>query len=635
MSLPGRILQSALLVALVVASAQAIAQAPAKPAAERPKRILVLYDENKDDLPGLSRTDRSLRDAFRSGLGKVEIHSEALGLSRSGPGHEARTVEFLRSKYQGPAPDLIVAVMETPLDFLLRHQDRLFPGIPIVFGSIDASAIKRKALPAHVTGVLIKRAYGPTLEVVLRLQPDTRKVVVVGGASPFDRYLQEVARRDLQPFEGRVAIEYLFGVSMHDAMQRLAHLPPHSAILYLSILRDSAGHPFVPAEALASIAASSNTPVYVFNEQYVGLGAVGGNVYSFATQAGYIASLGVEVLRGESPANIPVREVGARVDMFDARQLARWKLDEARLPPGSVVVHREPSAWTVYRWYIVAAIALLILQAALIAGLVVARARQRKAEAEARRQRDDLAHILRITTLGELTSSLAHEIIQPLSSILNNAEAAQRFLDSGRPAAAKDVREALADIQASADHAAMVIDRLRKLLRKESLQPVAVDIEALARDVVNLLHAAMLIERIGIHLVFPKPLPPVSGDAVQLEQVLLNVLTNASDAIGAAGGGPRTITIRGYQASPGHVLVEVEDSGIGVQQAELDHIFEQFVSSKPKGLGMGLAISRSIISAHGGRIWATANAGRGITMHIELACTRETPEVSEKAVHAA
>ena len=628
MSLPGKMLLLAFLASLAtLGPAMAVAQAPAPAGAtEAPaaKRILVLHDENKDDLPGLGRTDRSLRDAFRAGLGRVEIHSESLGFTRAGPEHDARSADFLRSKYQRLAPDLVVAVMEAPLDFVLRHRQALFPGVPVVFASIDASTIKRKALPPDVTGVLLKRTYAPTLEVALRLQPETRNVVVVGGAAPFDRFLQDLVRRDLQPFEGRVAIEYLFGTSMEEALKRLAALPPNSVVLYVSVLRDGAGRRFVPADALASIAASANAPVYVFLDQYVGLGAVGGNVYSFATHGEHVASVGLQVLRGEPAANIPIRDVGAQADMFDARQLKRWKLDEARLPPGSQVLYREPSIWAQYRWYIAAAIALVSLQAALIGALVVARARRRRAEAEARRQRDDLAHVLRVTTLGEITSSLAHEIIQPLTAILTNADAAKRFLESGRPAAAKDVAEALADIHASADQAALVIDRLRRLFRKERVRHGAVDVKTLVEDVVHLLHAAMLVERIDIELAFDRPLPPVAGDAVQLEQVLLNVLTNASDAIGASRGGPRRITIRGRHDEPGRVVIEVADTGVGVEHADLDHIFEHFVSTKPKGLGMGLAISRSIINAHGGRIWATRNPDRGITMHIELLCMPET-----------
>jgi signal transduction histidine kinase len=150
-----------------------------------------------------------------------------------------------------------------------------------------------------------------------------------------------------------------------------------------------------------------------------------------------------------------------------------------------------------------------------------------------------------------------------------------------------------------------------------------VDVSVLVNEAVRLLKAAMLIERVDIRVSFGSVIPPVSGDPVQLEQVLLNVLLNACEAIAANRGGPRMITIRIDQQRRGHVKIEIVDTGVGADKGELEHMFEHFVSTKPKGLGMGLAISRSIIHAHGGSIWATANPELGLTVHIELPCARE------------
>jgi signal transduction histidine kinase len=271
---------------------------------------------------------------------------------------------------------------------------------------------------------------------------------------------------------------YLFDSSMDEVLARVAALPPRSIVLFVSMLKDAAGNRFVPAEALASIATKASAPTYVFLDQYVGLGAVGGNVYSYAEDASHVVALGARILRGEAPSSIPVLARSARIDVFDERQLRRWKLDESRLPAGSVVRNRQPSVWDTYRWYIVAAVALLLVQGTLIAGLLIARRRQRLAEAEARKQRDELAHVLRVTTLNELTTSLAHEINQPLAAILLNAQAAMRLLGTDRPTRAKDVEEALTDIVASADHASGVIGRLRALFRKESIEPRPVDVRS-------------------------------------------------------------------------------------------------------------------------------------------------------------
>ena len=590
------------------------------PVRAMPKHVLILYDEDKDNFPGLASIDRSVREALGARLrGAVEIHSESMGLSEfDRPGYDALVAGFYGGKYATKKPDLIVAVVEPSLDFLLRHADEIFPGVPIVFAGVDATAIAGKTLPPTVTGVLVKRTFSPTLEVALRMQPDTRHAFVVGGASKFDRYLQGLVRRDLQAFEGRVAVEYLFGLPMDKLLGRLSTLPANSVILYVTMFTDGDGRGVIPHEALSSLSAAANAPIYVFLDQFVGRGAVGGNVYSTGQQAAHVAALGAQILEGTPASALPIRNPVAQVDMFDARQLKRWKLDERRLPGASVIHFEEPSAWQLYRWYVIAAIAVLVTQALLIGGLLLARARQRRAEAEALRQRDDLAHVLRVNTLGELTTELAHELSQPLSAILLNSRAALRFLARGRPDDVKEADEALGDIVANAHHAASVVSRVRTLFRKERVDKMAVNVNTLVEHVVRLLHAAMLIERIDIRLAFADGLPTVFGDPVQLEQVLLNVVRNASDAIGAARDGPRVITIETRRSAPGRVAIDIADTGIGAPDADLEGIFEHFVSTKPKGLGMGLAISRSIITAHGGTIWATANPVRGLTMHIEL-----------------
>jgi signal transduction histidine kinase len=613
-------------------------------AAEARKHILVVYDEDQAAFPGLALLDRRLRDVFASGLGnRIDLYTESLGLSRfEWAGHDRVMADHYRRKYASKKLDLIIAVMGPSLDFLLAHGEALFPGVPIVFCGVDASRLEGKTLRPNVTGVLVKRAFAPTLEIALRLQPDTHNIFVIGGASRFDRQLQTLVRRDLQPFDGRVTITYLVGLPMDSLLQSVASLPPRSVILYTTLFTDGRGVGFVPHEALSSIAGAATVPVYVFLDQFVGRGAVGGNVYSLDAQGSQVAQLALEILRGAAPANLPVRELGAQVDMFDARALRRWGLDEHRLPPGSVVRHREPSIWALYRWYIVGAIAVVVSQSALITGLLLARVRRRRAEAEARRQQEELAHVLRVTTLNELTTSLAHEISQPLGAILSNAQAARRLL-AGEPADVKEVGEALTDIAADARRASLIIGRLRTLFRKAHVEPVAVDLNAVIEDVVKLLHSDMLGRRIDVRLALGEA-PPVLGDPVQLEQVMLNVVVNASEAIGAAEG-RREITIRTGQGQSGRLVVEVVDTGVGVKEGELERIFEHFVSTKPQGLGMGLAISRSIIKAHGGRIWATANPDRGLTVHVELpgrnqparsaAAARPRPSVDEVQAAAA
>jgi C4-dicarboxylate-specific signal transduction histidine kinase len=245
--------------------------------------------------------------------------------------------------------------------------------------------------------------------------------------------------------------------------------------------------------------------------------------------------------------------------------------------------------------------------------------RRRRAEEEAQRQRDDLAHALRVATLGELTASIAHEINQPLTAIVTNVSTMRRLsaIEQAKP---REFNDALIDIAEDARRATQTIDRLKALLRKGHTERVAVEINALIDDVLGLLRGDMRAKNIAVCFTVGEMLPSVLGDPIQLRQVILNVVVNAAEAIALAADGPREIRIDTSRPMPGLVAVAIRDSGVGVKESELERIFEHFVSTKPQGLGMGLAISRSIVEAHGGRIWATGNDARGLTLHVELPC---------------
>jgi len=271
-----------------------------------------------------------------------------------------------------------------------------------------------------------------------------------------------------------------------------------------------------------------------------------------------------------------------------------------------------------------------VTQGAFIAALLVNRARRRRAEDEARQQREELAHVLRVTTLGELTAALAHEINQPLTAIVTNANAALRLLRA-EPADMSSVAEALADIVGDGERAARVIQRLRTLLRRQPAPRHAVDVNAVVVDSITLLEADLVRSGILVHLVLADSRPRVVGDVVQLQQVILNLVMNACEAIASAKNGPGSITIATGEPRRGRLTIDVRDSGVGVAEPELERIFEHFVSSKPQGLGMGLAISRSIVHAHDGRIWATRNADRGLTLHVELPARTERADDAASA----
>lgn len=244
---------------------------------------------------------------------------------------------------------------------------------------------------------------------------------------------------------------------------------------------------------------------------------------------------------------------------------------------------------------------------------------------ELHRQRQDLAHLTRVSTMGQLASSLAHELNQPLTAILSNVQAAQRFMTAD-PIDLAELRDILNDIVQDDYRASEVIRRIRAVVKKGDLEMIPLDLAGVTRDVVALVHSDAIVRGTRVMLDIDATLPPVRGDRVQLQQVMLNLLLNAFDAMNEVPPVDRMVCVTLKPADNGMVLIAVRDRGHGLTADKLDKIFKPFFTSKPQGLGLGLSISRSIIDMHRGRLWAENNNDRGATFYVALPVGNATPE---------
>jgi C4-dicarboxylate-specific signal transduction histidine kinase len=247
---------------------------------------------------------------------------------------------------------------------------------------------------------------------------------------------------------------------------------------------------------------------------------------------------------------------------------------------------------------------------------------RKRAEEALREAQMELAHVNRVTTMGQLTASIAHEVSQPLTAAVTNADAALRWLGA-QPPDLEEVRQALGRIVEGGMRARNVIDRIHALTKKVPPRKEKLDLNESILEVIALTRSELLRNGVALQTQLAKDLPLILGDRIQLQQVILNLIINAVEAMRSVDEGPRELRIGTGLDGANSVIVAVQDSGPGLEPDTLGHLFDPFYTTKPSGLGMGLSICRSIIEAHGGRVWATANVPQGAVFQFALPATRE------------
>ncbi len=933
--------------------------------------MVLLYPDPRL-LPESLAVEQGIRSTFEPAVTSgIDFYTEYLdlGLASEDPS-ERLLMRFLRQKYQGRKVDLVIPVAFPALHFFLQHRAELFPGVPAIFCAANLDAIKGLDLGPDVTGVRLRSEWGATLEAALKVDPGIRQVIVITGASEIDRDLEAAAVEDLGRYRNRVALTYLTGLPMTQLLDAVARLPKDSTVLFVSLLRDGAGRLFTNPEAVSLIARASNVPVYSWAETHLGHGIVGGRLASFEIQGARAAELGLRILRGEPPRNVPIVDGEGAAYIFDVRQLRRWGIGESRLPQGSIVRYQDPSSWVLYRGYVAGGV-LILGVVSLIWGLLLQRVGRRRvelslderlkfesllselsanlihvslndlddeigrglgrvgeflkvdranlheyvaeaaivgiswavegveplsrvmerdqfpwateqlrgghivrfsrldelpeqaaidrqsyqksgtrsdlslplgagdsllgvlsfdavgperiwpdellprlqllsevfahalerrrtelalnerlrfeallselstvfsglpaldidyeitrglrrivdflevdrgslvtfsddkrsaqtthswaadgvapapaaialdqvpwtaarlqrgvavrfsrldeltgedtaldrktylalgiksrleiplmigdtvvgalalstlaaerrwrddlvqrlrlfgemfanslsrkrSELEAQGLRNDLAHAGRVATIGELTASLAHELNQPLTAILSNAQAGQRVLDTD-PVDLEEVGAILKDIVDDDKRAGEVIRRLRSLLTKGDPHMSALDLNDALEDVARLVSGDAVVRGVSIRLELAAGLPPVLGDRVQLQQVALNLVLNGMDAMRESGTHDRALVIRTAMTDAKNIRVEVQDSGPGIKEGDMDKIFQPFYTTRRDGMGIGLTITRSIVNVHGGRLEAHNNPQGGATFSFTLPIGHDAP----------
>jgi signal transduction histidine kinase len=419
-------------------------------------------------------------------------------------------------------------------------------------------------------------------------------------------------------------------LSLQELLRRTASLPDDSAIYYVVFDTDAAGSAFADERVLADLHATSNAPLFGAHSVYLGAGIVGGSLMSIEDLSRRTVEVTVRLLHGTPPGSITTPPQSPGSPTFDWRELQRWGIPESRLPQGSVVRYRAPSLWQEHRDAVLSGAGLLALQSLLIVGLLYQRRARRRAEGDSRRNLSLAADVSRRETMSALTSSIGHELGQPLGSIMNNAQALQMMVTANR-ATSDTIGEILADIQTQGVRASQIIDRHRTMLKSRQLDKKPIDLHAVIDESLALVAHDMHARQVSV-AVNQSPSPClIDGDQVLLQQVLVNLVMNAVDAMAETPAARRHVTISSDVRAT-DVDVSVRDTGPGLRAEVVGTLFIPFVTTKAHGLGIGLAIARSIVNAHGGTIAARNNPDGGATFTVTLSRSEPAAFVAE-ALH--
>lgn len=347
-----------------------LASSTAAPSTE-PKHVLILMQEDLS-WPVFHAIDENAQATLRSGLpGGIVILGEHMDrIEFPDPHVQAQQQAWIHQKYANRKLDLVIAVGDVPTD--------MFPNVPLLYLGTRPQMAPRvsPARSNNSAAIWVGLDVRKTMEAALRLHPQAQQFVVVAGSSTSDAALLALVRDQLATYSDHPRVSYLTNLSLPELSERVATLGPESIILYVTFSRDSVGRALISAEVIPKIAAVSGAPVYVFLDTHIGSGAVGGYVTRFDEMGKLAGEMGLRMLAGERPPDA----VAPTEYLFDARQLRHWKTPESALPPGSVVLYRQPNIWETYRYYIVGAILLSLLETLLILALLWQRANRRKFE---------------------------------------------------------------------------------------------------------------------------------------------------------------------------------------------------------------------------------------------------------------
>jgi len=581
-----------------------------------PQTVLTIH-QGAETFPANPIIDAGIEEALKSRPDvPIDYFTEYLESDRFPEEAASRAFEeYLRGKYRGHKIDVVIATTDSGLGFVLDHRAELFPDAAIVYSGLGVISDTARNVGAGIAGIRIGVAYAETLQQALAQNPSAERVFVV--ANSVTPQTQELIRERFREYSSKAALAFIDEPTLPGLLAAVKEVPSRSVILYQGHQQDDPGHSMYADEIAPLVVAAARVPVYGTSDFFIGSGVVGGVVRDTRETGTRLGAIALRILTGTRAQDIPIE--GTRVvPIFDWRAMQKWGISENQLPPGSIVQFRGPSLWRDYRRQVLGVAGALVLQSLLIAGLLYQRRARRRAEHASRRNLALAADADRRSTMSALTGSIAHELSQPLNAILHNAQAGEMLVKSNR-ATLEMLREILSDIRDADVRATQIIERHRTMLRNHQMEKKPLDIHAVVRESLAFVEHDTKAKQVQVDVELPSESCVVAGDRVLLQQVLVNLMMNAMEAMADTPVERRRVTVRS-ELGKANVAVSVRDYGSGLPANIDGKVFEPFVTTKSNGIGIGLTIARTIVEAHRGQLQAHNNPDGGATFVLTLQC---------------
>jgi signal transduction histidine kinase len=563
------------------------------------------------NLPAFQNFTEGFRSAFMQGTeDSYNLVVEYLDIGRSQDDAYVRhIVEMYNEKLKNASIDLIITFPPYTFSLLEKYGLDALKTTPVLKIESDPPMGEgyQFSKDENIYELKAKFRIAETLDVIFKLFPDHKQVYVIDGNTPIDHFFSGLVDQSSESFKPSFQFNFISGITLDSTIKIVEDIPETGIVIIPMYLADLKNISFSTPEAISIIASHCNAPVFPLFDSFIkSRGGIGGFVFSYTALGKESGKVAFDLLQGKAKNEIWLDEKSYYKNIYDWQQLKKWGIEGSDvIPENSQFINKNFDFFATYKWQIFALVMVLISETILIIYLYKLTSRQK----EVVRQRTESEQLYRqviredrLSRMSELTASLSHELNQPLTAILYNAQAGLRFIESGK-LDNKQAGEIFENIIEDDKRAGSLISSVRSLMKLETREKDKVSLNLLIQDTVAIFYAEAVQQHIRIRVRNNEKTIYVFGDKIQLQQVLLNFLANAAIAMKNTEPEKKIIELR-QELVKDWVVVSVRDTGPGIEDSIRDKIFKPFVTSSASGFGIGLAVSSSIIQKHEGEIRA-------------------------------